>query len=93
VGGSLRAQTPARGSRYIQCSPGLAECTNEEAVGQKKYAVLDLRAGFDIDTNWQAALSVNNVLDKRYYLSQDTPSNDVWYGEPRNFMIRIDASF
>ena len=46
-----------------------------------------------ISPNWQVALSVNNVLDKRYYLSQDTPEFSVWYGEPRNFMLRIDAKY
>ena len=57
------------------------------------YAVLDLRAGYQISPNWQVALSVNNVLDKRYYLSQDSPLLSLWYGEPRNFRFRIDAKY
>jgi len=36
---------------------------------------------------------VNNVFDKRYYLSEETPSATFWYGEPRNFMLRIDAKY
>ena len=35
--------------------------------------------------------SVNNVLDKRYYLSQDNVN--LWYGDPRNFTLRIDAKY
>ena len=62
-------------------------------VGQRAYAVLDLRAAFGINPSWEVALSVNNVLDKRYYLSQHTPAMNVWYGDPRNFMLRIDANF
>lgn len=93
VGGALRAQTPARGNLFFSCSVQLQTCTGEEATGMRAYAVLDLRAGFDIDPNWRVALSVNNVLDKRYYLSQSTPAQSVWYGEPRNFMFRIDAEF
>jgi outer membrane receptor protein involved in Fe transport len=37
------------------------------------------------------ALSVNNVLDKRYYLSQDNVN--LWHGDPRNFVLRIDAKY
>jgi outer membrane receptor protein involved in Fe transport len=44
-------------------------------------------------TNWQVALNVNNVFDKRYYLSDATPYTAFWYGEPRNFMFRIDAKY
>jgi outer membrane receptor for ferric coprogen and ferric-rhodotorulic acid len=62
-------------------------------VTQPPYAVLDLRAGYQLSRNWQVALSVNNVLDKRYYLSLDTPSPGFWYGDPRNFTLRIDAKF
>jgi outer membrane receptor for ferric coprogen and ferric-rhodotorulic acid len=40
---------------------------------------------------WQVALSVNNVLDKRYYLSQDNVN--LWHGDPRNFVLRIDAKY
>jgi outer membrane receptor protein involved in Fe transport len=91
MGGSLRAQTAARGSLLLTCD--LQTCVSGEVSAQKAYAVLDLRAGFEIDSNWEVALSVNNVLDKRYYLSQDTPDLTVWYGEPRNYMVRIDARY
>jgi outer membrane receptor for ferric coprogen and ferric-rhodotorulic acid len=91
VGASLRAQTAARGSGVFFCdSQG---CVLHEETGQKPYAVLDVRAGFDVNRNWQVALNLNNVQDKRYYLSQNSPGTDVWYGEPRNFMLRIDAKY
>jgi outer membrane receptor protein involved in Fe transport len=60
-------------------------------TGTRPYAVFDLREGFRLDRNWQVALSVNNVLDKRYYLSQDNVN--LWHGDPRNFMLRIDAKY
>lgn len=91
VGGSLRAQTAARGSGVFFCNS--QSCPLGEVRGQKPYAVMDLRAGFDVNRNWQVALSLNNVLDKRYYLSQNSPDTTVWYGEPRNFMLRIDAKY
>jgi outer membrane receptor protein involved in Fe transport len=89
--GSLRAQTTAPG--------GEVECTQSQNCGLRAvvttwpYAVLDLRAGYRLSPNWEVALGMNNVFDKRYYLSQDTLGLQLWYGEPRNFMLRIDAKF
>jgi outer membrane receptor for ferric coprogen and ferric-rhodotorulic acid len=55
--------------------------------------VLDLRAGYRLSPNWQVALSVNNVFDKRYCVSEDSPATGFWYSDPRNFMLRIDAKY
>jgi outer membrane receptor for ferric coprogen and ferric-rhodotorulic acid len=59
---------------------------------QPGYAVLDLRAGFDLDRNWRVALSVNNVFDKTYYESLEANLH-AWYGQPRNWMLRIDGRY
>jgi outer-membrane receptor for ferric coprogen and ferric-rhodotorulic acid len=91
VGGSLGGQTASRGSPIYRCDAQFQNCVLGEAVIMRPYAVADLRAGFEVDPNWQVAISVNNVLDKRYYLSQN--GVDVWYGDPRNFMLRIDAKY
>lgn len=93
VGGSLRAQTASRGTLVNFCETLSGPCAAREVGALRRYAVLDLRAGFEIDPTWQVALSVNNVFDKRYYLSQNTPSLDVWFGEPRNYMLRVDAKY
>jgi outer membrane receptor for ferric coprogen and ferric-rhodotorulic acid len=94
AGGTLRAQTASRGSLLLNCTvtPTL-DCVPTEVLAQKAYAVLDLRAGFDVTRNWEVALSVNNVFDKNYYLSQNSPGLEVWYGEPRNLLLRVDAKF
>jgi outer membrane receptor for ferric coprogen and ferric-rhodotorulic acid len=57
------------------------------------YAVLDLRAAFNIDSNWSASLSVDNVFDRIYYESIDTPLLRGWYGPPRTAILRIDGRF
>jgi outer membrane receptor for ferric coprogen and ferric-rhodotorulic acid len=93
VGGNLRAQTAMPGSEVEVCEPQLPMCTLGTQATTSPYAVVDLRAGYELSRNWQVALSVNNVLDKRYYVSQDTPNLGLWYGDPRNFMLRIDAKF
>jgi outer membrane receptor for ferric coprogen and ferric-rhodotorulic acid len=53
---------------------------------------VDLRSGFQITPNWAVALSVNNVLDKSYYESYSR-FQQVWYGEPRNVMLRVDGRY
>lgn len=86
VGGSLHAQSKTTNRKPE--SP--VEFT------QPAYGVVDLRAGFDVDENWQVALSMNNVLDKVYYQSIDSldlPAINVWYGEPRHWMMRIDGRY
>jgi outer-membrane receptor for ferric coprogen and ferric-rhodotorulic acid len=93
IGGSLRAQTTPPGGEVEVCDAQFQNCGRRAKVTMWPYAVLDLRAGYQLSPNWQVALSVNNVFDKRHYLSQDTPGVELWYGEPRNFMLRIDAKY
>jgi outer-membrane receptor for ferric coprogen and ferric-rhodotorulic acid len=90
MGGSLHAQSETTSDPFTFCSRATRMCAPVVGV-QPAYAVLDLRAGFDVDRNWRVALSVNNVLDKTYYESIDT--RQVWYGPPRNWMLRIDGKY
>jgi outer-membrane receptor for ferric coprogen and ferric-rhodotorulic acid len=97
VGGDVQAQ-----SDYVQTG---TYCPQPDAIGfcptdeqsyelrQGAYAVVNLRAGYQFDSHWRAALSVNNVFDRVYYQSLGNPQNSNWYGEPRNFLLRIDAQF
>jgi outer membrane receptor for ferric coprogen and ferric-rhodotorulic acid len=57
------------------------------------FAVIDLRAGYQIDAHWRAALSINNVFDRIYYQTIGTPLNGSWYGAPRGFVLRIDGKY
>jgi outer membrane receptor for ferric coprogen and ferric-rhodotorulic acid len=93
IGGSLRAQTAGPGAAVKRCDPQGNNCVLGAEATMRPYAVFDLRAGYHLSSNWQLALSVNNVLDKRYFLSQNTPTFSLWYGDPRNFMLRIEAKF
>lgn len=58
-------------------------------VVQNSYAVINPRFGYQFDGRWRAALAINNLLDKEYYES----IGGLWYGEPRNYVVRLDASF
>jgi TonB-dependent siderophore receptor len=93
VGGGLRAQTAPPGAPIYKCDAQYQHCMQVVEVTASSYAVVDLRAAYKLTRNWQVALNVSNILDKRYYVSQNTPGLDLWYGDPRNFMLRIDAKF
>jgi outer membrane receptor for ferric coprogen and ferric-rhodotorulic acid len=88
IGGSLHAQSATK-SRGGGCLPA---CPVIDFV-HEPYAVLDLRAAFNIDSNWSASLSVDNVFDRIYYESIDTPLLRGWYGPPRTAILRIDGRF
>jgi len=91
VGGSVHAQSATTSRRYNYCSVGPG-CLDASSM-QSRYAVVDLRAAFDIDRNWQAALTVNNLFDATYYQALDNGVLHAWYGDPRNWMLRVDARF
>ena len=93
VGGNLRAQSAVRRRNTLLSETSLGSACASAGVKQKPFVVLDLRSGFQVDANWEAALSVNNVLDRTYYESVCGPQSRAWYGEPRNVMLRIDGRF
>ena len=37
--------------------------------------------------------SVNNVFDRIYYQTMGIPTGGNWYGEPREFVLRIDGRY
>ncbi|EQB14974.1 TonB-dependent siderophore receptor [Sphingobium lactosutens] len=71
------------------CAPGENPATPFN-VTQKAYAVVDLRVAYEIDAHWSAALSANNIFDKRYYQNIGENSagySNAWYGIPRNILL------
>ncbi|KIY41895.1 ligand-gated channel [Pseudomonas sp. 10-1B] len=64
-------------------------------IEQKAYALLDLMVGFKPTEHIDARLNLNNVFDKKYYVSI---TDDPWlaeniYGDPRNLMLSVKYSF
>jgi outer membrane receptor for ferric coprogen and ferric-rhodotorulic acid len=60
---------------------------------QSSYVVVSPRIGYQISAKWQLAVSVNNLFDKTYYQTIGTPEGGNWYGDPRNFVVRLDGKF
>ncbi len=96
AGGNLQAQSAAT-SLDLNCQPRGPLCQGRR-IEQDPYAVLDLRLGFQLDANWQVALSANNVFDEIYFESLGSAGAGAdalrpWYGEPRNFLLKVDGKF
>jgi outer membrane receptor for ferric coprogen and ferric-rhodotorulic acid len=95
VGGTLLAQS-SNFSASFGCPTSYAgECVSFESITsvQRPYAVVSPRVGYSIDRHWQLALTVNNIFDKHYYQTIGTPEGGSWYGDPRNYLLRVDAQF
>ena len=64
-----------------------------EKITQSGYAIWNGRIGYRIDDTWSVALNGNNLFDKRYYATIGTETFGSYYGDPRNFMVSVKASF
>jgi outer membrane receptor for ferric coprogen and ferric-rhodotorulic acid len=92
LGGSLERFTIGAGvnaqSDNFRVSP-----SSGEKITQSGYAIWNGRIGYRIDDTWSVALNGNNLFDKRYYTTIGTESFGNYYGDPRNFMLSVKASF
>jgi outer-membrane receptor for ferric coprogen and ferric-rhodotorulic acid len=57
------------------------------------YTVVNGRIAYQIDKTYSVSLLANNLFDKKYYASVGTPNIYNFYGEPRNFMLTLRASY
>ncbi len=81
VGGGVNAQseTVAQGTGYYHRQGG--------------YAIYSAQAGYQISRNLKATLTCNNIFDKVYYSTVGSLYLNNIYGDPRNFMLTLHASF
>jgi outer-membrane receptor for ferric coprogen and ferric-rhodotorulic acid len=97
IGGGLHAQSRNYGDALVCPQPtATGACYMPEQyvrTFQGSFAVADLRAGYQIDPRWRVALSINNIFDRVYYQTIGSPVGGNWYGEPRNFLLRIDGNY
>jgi len=85
IGGGMLAQSRIFSSRSAS---GLVPAATTVQGG---YATYSAMVRWEINPFWSAQLNLNNVLDKWYYTSVGTST--VVYGEPRNFMLNVNARF
>jgi outer-membrane receptor for ferric coprogen and ferric-rhodotorulic acid len=97
IGGNVQAQSSNFEAGFL-CAhlDSLGNCLVSQQYFrevQGSFAVIGLRAGYQIDPHWRAALSVNNVFDRIYYQTIGIPAGGNWYGEPRGFVLRVDGRY
>jgi outer membrane receptor for ferric coprogen and ferric-rhodotorulic acid len=96
IGGSAQAQSSNSSDGLVCAQQGQVGCFGSQQSTrdvQGPFVVINLRAGYQIDAHWRAALSVNNIFDRIYYQTIGPSDGDNWYGEPRGFVLRIDARY
>ena len=64
-------------------------------VEQGGYAVWDASLQYKITDTIKADLMVNNIFDRRYFLNNKTRTYRMnnFYGDPRNFLLRVTAEY
>ncbi|MFC7298280.1 TonB-dependent siderophore receptor [Herminiimonas aquatilis] len=60
---------------------------------QAAYAVWSTRLAYKFNKNLTAALNINNLFDKNYYRTLGSTTGGNWYGEPRNAMLTLQATY
>jgi outer-membrane receptor for ferric coprogen and ferric-rhodotorulic acid len=95
VGGGLLAQSTNSSSGYCSTLGTLCPMNTSGSyeIFQGSFAVVNLRAGVRIDSHWQAALTVNNLFDRTYYQALGDLNGGNWYGDPRNWQLRIQGKY
>jgi outer-membrane receptor for ferric coprogen and ferric-rhodotorulic acid len=96
VGGNLQAQSNSYFG-YISCAfDAQANCIGPYTLfntEQSSYAIVGLRASYAIDSHWRVALNGRNIFNRIYYQSLGNSLGGNWYGDPRNFLLRIDGRY
>ncbi len=60
---------------------------------QNPYTVVDLQAGYEINKHLKATFAVNNVFDTVYRTRIGGTNTYNTYGDPRNFLVTLKATF
>ncbi|MEJ0037933.1 MAG: TonB-dependent siderophore receptor [Gammaproteobacteria bacterium] len=82
--------TDPSGRQTAVCHPGANVPFN---FSQGFYSVFSARAAYQLDSRWNLALNVDNLLDRTYYQTAGTSTSGNWYGDPRTFMLSVRGSF
>jgi outer membrane receptor for ferric coprogen and ferric-rhodotorulic acid len=59
---------------------------------QGTYTVVDVLAGYRVNSHWSVNLNVSNVLDKVYYSRLGGVNSYNTFGEPRNYSLTVRYS-
>jgi outer membrane receptor for ferric coprogen and ferric-rhodotorulic acid len=95
IGGGVLAQSSNyKTGTACNAFDATGACSGDQVpfnITQGFYAVESLRYAYRISPQWTVALSVNNLFDRVYYQTIGTTNSGNWYGEPRNFLLKIQG--
>jgi outer membrane receptor for ferric coprogen and ferric-rhodotorulic acid len=66
--------------------------TYGQSVEQEAYSLVNFMARYDINSNMQVQLNVNNLLDEEYY-SRVASRDQYRYGVPKNYNLSFNYTF
>lgn len=96
VGGGVDIQSATRvsGTANTYDSNGNVLAQNVPFdYSQGGYAVWNALLEYQVDEHWNVALNGNNLFDRRYYQTVGTSTYGNSYGDPRNFMVTVRATY
>lgn len=76
-----------------ECTIFEGGCQKFVKFGQGAHAVYTLRTAYAFNPHITLALNINNVTDVEYYKRVASLSGGNWYGNPRNYMLKLIANF
>ena len=67
--------------------------TRSSVVRQGGYAVVDLRAGYELNEQVSLSVNVNNLLDREYYSRISSTGRGNYFGSPRSVFATLRYNF
>ncbi len=67
--------------------------TISSVVRQGGYAVVDLRAGYDLSERFSLSVNLNNLFDRRYFARISSTGRGNYYGSPRTVFATLRVSY
>jgi TonB-dependent siderophore receptor len=97
VGGGIKAQSKAFSSGTVRTWNEATQDYTGPAVPYDFFssgrAVYSLFAQHQIAKDWQLALNVDNLFDKKYFMTTGSTSTGNFYGAPRSFRVTLRGTF
>lgn len=57
------------------------------------YALFNAQLGYQVNDQWSLNLTIDNLLDKKYYEKLSSPTRQNFYGEPRRVVLALKTKF
>lgn len=97
IGGGVTAQSSNFRSGYIQqLNPATGIYDGPSYEYQFKvpgYAIWSGRLEYAFDERYSISANLNNIFDKTYYVTIDSPGYGNFYGDPRNVLVSVRGKF